>query len=121
MTSKQRKQIEAKLALGLTPSYEEAGLEENFADAVRESQKLKARRDVLDERIADLRDGIRLRLEDDALRAVLVENFNVSLVDSVRSSIDRKKLLELGVSETIVLAATERKAIISLTIKELKH
>jgi hypothetical protein len=109
MTAKQAEQLREVTALesmGEVPSYRDIKLTPRFAKNVMERQELSDRIDELEEKKKNLSDLIFEELAGTGLKAVQVDDYRPTIVDSNRRSISAERLLELGVLATTIEAAT---------------
>jgi hypothetical protein len=109
MTAKQAEQLREATALesmGEVPSYRDIKLTPRFAKNVMERQELSDRIDELEEKKKNLSDLIFEELAGTGLKAVQVDDYRPTIVDSNRRSISAERLLELGVPATTIEAAT---------------
>ena len=109
MTAKESTRLREATALesmGEVPSYRDVSLPPRFARDVMERQQLSDQIRELEERKKVISDRIFEDLAATGLRAVQVDDFRPAVVDSERSKIDPKLLLEQGVSATVIQKAT---------------
>jgi len=109
MTAKQAEQLREATALeslGTVPSYREVNLPARFARDVMDRQQLSDQIHELEEKKKVISERIFEDLAATGLRAVQVDDFRPAVVDSERSKIDPRLLLEQGVSATVIQKAT---------------
>jgi hypothetical protein len=109
MTAKQTEQLReatAQESLGVVPSYRDIKLSPRFASDVLQRQSISDQIDELEEKKKVISDRIFEELAATGLKAVQVDDYRPTIVDSNRRSISAERLLELGVPATTIEAAT---------------
>jgi hypothetical protein len=93
-------------SMGEVPSYRDVSLPPRFARDVMDRQQLTDQIHELEERKRVISERIFEDLAATGLRAVQVDGYRPAVVDSERSKIDPKLLLEQGVSAFVIQKAT---------------
>ena len=109
MSAKQAEQLREATALenlGEVPSYQSIKLPPKFARLVFQRQEIDGQIKELEEKKKLLSDDIYAELAGTGLKAVQVDDYRPTIVDSDRRSISAEKLLEMGVPATTIEAAT---------------
>lgn len=123
MTKAQAEQ-QALEELGVKQSpvdFRDAGLDKRFASRVSKRQQLKLQIDALQAEMKELNEEIGSALEAAGKKTVLAGDWRVTVADGVHRSIDKVKLLELGVSAQTILKATKESHYSTVTITEVKQ
>lgn len=109
ISAKAKEELDALEQLGEVPTYEQARMGERFAAKVKALASIKLQnkegKEVEDEIARDVMED----MANAGLKRVTVENFAAIIKANKRSSIDKKKLIELGVTATIIAKATDTK------------
>ena len=109
VSAKAREELDALEQLGEVPTYEQARMGERFAAKVRALAAVK-------QQIAEAK-GVEKLISQDVmddmtragLKRITVDQWAALVMSNKRSSIDKKKLIELGVTATIIAKATNTK------------
>lgn len=108
MTHKQQAEQAAQVQelTGQVQSFKAAGFGPRFAKLVFERQELKSKIKELEARCEPLTEELQVEMMGSPVKSVKVDDYQVTLVDSVRTHLSKEKLLELGVSPSVIEQAT---------------
>ena len=123
MTAMTRQELAAREALGVKDKpvdFREAGLGKPFANKVWRRQEIKAQKDELEQELKALNEEIGSLMMATGNKSVICDDYRVTITEGMNRSISKEKLLELGVSATLILKASKETPYNTVTITPIK-
>jgi len=102
-------------------TYQEAGLDEEWLKKLEERQEWVAEKEAAESAVKHLNGVLGEAIAQTGNKTVTTEKWRVTVTEGASVTIDKKKLLELGVGAEIIEAATKRKTYQTLTVTGIKQ
>ena len=102
------------------PTYQEAGLDEAWLEKLTERQECVIDKEIAESKIKFLNGELGEALVMTGNKTVTTPKWRVTVTLGASVTIDKKRLLELGVSADIIAQATKKTEYTTLTVTEIK-